>query len=939
MRMRFRTVVLAGALSIGLSQTGDAFAPQKGADHPTVVNGRAPRAHRDIAWSAPARRPAAFASLPGWRAQWDRDTDVPLRLWGPPIAAPRASADPAAAEAAARLFLAAHLDLLAPGAKLSDFALAANQLDAGGIRTVTFLQHAQGLPVVGGSVGFEFRADQLMLVGSTALPDVVARMPGGALPDATIETSAIDWLGRAGYKVAVRSHGDRVIVPIVRPRGRSAMPVIEYRVVETVSVEALVGAGRWDVWIDAADASPVARHSTINFATGTVMFNVPDRYPGGTRGPKPAPYATHKINGAAVTATIGGSVTWNTTTNATVVPGLAGTYAAITNKSGALDTASLTLAPGGSVTWDQHTIEQSDAQLDSYVFENTVKEFVRTKLNPSLTWLDKPESVNVNEPMTCNAYSTGDDIHFFIANTMCENTGRIADVVYHETGHSVHFNSIIPGQGVFDSSLSEGLADTMAVSITGDSGMGRGFFFTSAPLRDVNPTVKKKWPQDADGEPHDEGEIIGEALWDTRVALQTKLGTAAGFAQFLKIYYSVMQRAADIPSSFPEALAGDDDDGNLANGTPNQCELQAAFAAHGLVDPAATLGIEPPSRNGYNVSLTVTPPSASCGTPIDVQSASLDWNPRGGTGGSVALAQSGTTWTAAIPAQADGTLVEYSVTLTFTDGSTLTYPQNKAYPKYQYYVGAVTPIKCWDFEAGASDWTHSANPAANDEWAVGPPLGLGGDPKAAHGGSNVFGIDLGADDGLYSPNTKQWADAPAVDLGGATNVHLQYYRWLNVEDGVYDQGTISANGTQVWTNFASTGMPTTDEVNFTDHEWQFHDVDLSAQAASGKIQLHFELDSDPGLELGGWTLDDVCLVAIGGPAPPTCGNGVVDPGEQCDDGNTTNGDGCSSTCQDETTSGAKMAGGCCSASGGATASLGLALVTLGLVLGRRRRSR
>ncbi len=34
---------------------------------------------------------------------------------------------------------------------------------------------------------------------------------------------------------------------------------------------------------------------------------------------------------------------------------------------------------------------------------------------------------------------------------------------------------------------------------------------------------------------------------------------------------------------------------------------------------------------------------------------------------------------------------------------------------------------------------------------------------------------------------------------------------------------------------------------------------------------------------------------------PTCGNGVVDPGETCDDGNTNNGDGCSSTCQVENT--------------------------------------
>lgn len=32
---------------------------------------------------------------------------------------------------------------------------------------------------------------------------------------------------------------------------------------------------------------------------------------------------------------------------------------------------------------------------------------------------------------------------------------------------------------------------------------------------------------------------------------------------------------------------------------------------------------------------------------------------------------------------------------------------------------------------------------------------------------------------------------------------------------------------------------------------------------------------------------------------PVCGDGSVDPGEQCDDGNTANGDGCSSTCRIE----------------------------------------
>ena len=38
----------------------------------------------------------------------------------------------------------------------------------------------------------------------------------------------------------------------------------------------------------------------------------------------------------------------------------------------------------------------------------------------------------------------------------------------------------------------------------------------------------------------------------------------------------------------------------------------------------------------------------------------------------------------------------------------------------------------------------------------------------------------------------------------------------------------------------------------------------------------------------------VCVPSLGG--APRCGDGFLDPGEQCDDGNRTNGDGCSSTC-------------------------------------------
>ncbi len=63
------------------------------------------------------------------------------------------------------------------------------------------------------------------------------------------------------------------------------------------------------------------------------------------------------------------------------------------------------------------------------------------------------------------------------------------------------------------------------------------------------------------------------------------------------------------------------------------------------------------------------------------------------------------------------------------------------------------------------------------------------------------------------------------------------------------------------------------------------------------MQVDFRLTSDAGLEFGGWTIDDFCIVAFDDVTPPArCGDGNVDPGEQCDDGNAAGGDGCENDC-------------------------------------------
>jgi cysteine-rich repeat protein len=58
----------------------------------------------------------------------------------------------------------------------------------------------------------------------------------------------------------------------------------------------------------------------------------------------------------------------------------------------------------------------------------------------------------------------------------------------------------------------------------------------------------------------------------------------------------------------------------------------------------------------------------------------------------------------------------------------------------------------------------------------------------------------------------------------------------------------------------------------------------------GRLMFLFNGADVPGSSI--W-IDDVVLTPGGG---AVCGNGVIEAGEQCDDGNTANGDGCSSTC-------------------------------------------
>ncbi len=917
----------------------------------TADGGRG-RAFRDVTWDrAPDSAKKAWqrflAGGGAWRAQWDRHTDVPLRVWGEGISVPGSMASPAIAERAARDLLAQHRALLAPGSGLDDFELVSNVLHGKGdaMRTVAFVQRWRGLRVIGGQVSFLFKHDRVIVLGSEALPNVIAAWPSRNVTADAARVSAAAWVDVAyATRTTAGSVSEPVVLPLMRDRD-DGTAAVEYRVVVAVEVDSADPIARWDVYVDAASGQPVARTQKLHFADGTIRYKVPSRYPMSTRMDYPAAFASQRIGGQTVVADAEGRVTWTGTAAATVTAAASGSFAAVGTASGTAATSSLTLQPAGDVVWDQSTVETSDAQLTAYIHATLVNRYAKSTLNPNLAWLDRPISVRVNESGNCNAYSTGDDIHFYRSSSQCENTGRLADVVYHEFGHSLHRQSIIQGAGSFDGAMSEGVSDYLAATMTNDHGMGRGFFRSNAALRDLDPVGRElRWPDDVQGQVHADGEIIGGTLWDLRKAMIAALGAGPGVTKADDIYYAIIQRASDIPSSYVEAVAADDNDGNLANGTPNLCIINNVFAAHGLASGGGqvSIGVGHPTRDGFKVAVPIETPTGDCPVAA-VQSATVAWQVREtpSTAGEVSLTQDAMSWVGAIPAQVDGTVVQYKVTVTLSDGTAIIYPDNPADPMYEFFVGPVTEIYCADFETDPDGWTHGAV-TGTDDWVFGMPTGAADDPDLAFSGARVFGTDLGGgnNDGTYEPTNETWARTPEIDVTAYDSVRLQYRRWLGVEDGFFDDATITVDGQARWSNRDSM-MGDDSSTHHKDKEWRFHDLDVTTEAADGKVQVTFGIKSDRGLELGGWNLDDVCLVGWSA-SFALCGDGSLGAGEECDDGNAADGDGCSATCQDEAGGpgdpNGDLEGGCCSTSSGDDAAGALALGSLvALVLVRRRR--
>lgn len=163
-------------------------------------------------------------------------------------------------------------------------------------------------------------------------------------------------------------------------------------------------------------------------------------------------------------------------------------------------------------------------------------------------------------------------------------------------------------------------------------------------------------------------------------------------------------------------------------------------------------------------------------------------------------------------------------------------------------------------------WPLDRNPGWDTEgdWAFGVPEGGGGsdgrpDPTSGYTGDNVYGYNLAGDYDRYL-RAEHLTTGP-LDLRNTAGTTLSFQRWLGVEEGAYDQASISVSTdgiewTTVWEN--PSGEP------LDGGAWVEQSVDIGAWVDGAQAaRIRWTMGStDESVEYCGWNLDDIVVSAV-----------------------------------------------------------------------------
>ncbi len=829
-----------------------------------------------------------------WRVLWDEATGTPVRLSGSgwEVDSERL-ADSKKVWELGREILTEEL-LLLGGAGISLEDLEPWTLDrSDGITTITWRRLWKGLPVVDARISLRFKADRFVMAQFESMPGIrVSALE--RLDSQEALTIAMKKMAWSADSFEARRKPELVIMPLLQ------VDKVDYRLAWSLRLRSTGVPSSRRVFVDAHSGEFLGWMEMLRFVGGQVVGEHDDRFPG--NGTETSPMAHAELSGTSVSVEADDSGQFSVASSDPVELSWSAGSAFFDvrpqdNNGRAVFSAELNEEGDVLVASPDEELSATAqrrqlAQIDAHISAHTVRER-GLKIRPDFPWAQDQVITRVNsDDSRCNAWFDEEStLNFVVQGQGCNNTARVADVVYHEWGHGFHLWNIIPGAGGWgDGALGEGLSDYMSATITNSPNLAPGFFRqTNAALRELDDDYR--WPEDIEEDPHQTGLIIAGALWHLREGLIAELGADAGVTHADFLYLNAARRAADIPVVYEELLLADDDDGNLSNGTPNQCIIDEAFARHGLSGQGGSSAIHlshsPPEElievgQDINIEVSTSLASLDC---IDssLGQVTLNWN-YGAEQDSFSTQDmdgdlASGSFSGRLPQPASAGLLRYYIEAFDEEGELLArLPEgSRTDPWYGLWAGPAEVLFSADFEEDDGSFTHhllsDSEQLGADDWQWGEPQGAEGDPLVAWSGEKVWGNDLALEsnwNGTYQANVHNMLSSPEIQLperSEGDQVHVQFRRWLNVEDGYYDQATVSVNGTEIWRQFSSTDPDEADR-HHQDRHWALRSYDVTDLVSSeDSLKIDWQIITDGGLEMGGWNLDDVQVLLVSEPPP------------------------------------------------------------------------
>ncbi len=541
------------------------------------------------------------------------------------------------------------------------------------------------------------------------------------------------------------------------------------------------------------------------------------------------------INGKRVLPDSTGNWTYSGLSPLFVTTGFYGPWAHVLRHDDKTDTANFMLYPPYSFLWND--FYSHAAERDAFYHANFAREYAH-RIDTGLAELDAQLTLNVNLDLACNAFYDADSIalNFFKSKGQCSNTGEIADVIYHEFGHRIaHIRYASGANGnLVNYTLGEGFADLASAFMRDDPRIGIGFY-----VADKNKVLRscdnrKSFPNDINADSHITGEIISGAFWDLRKLI--------GHDTAERLFNAMEWLNPDAPDdtapdilrqAFLETLLDvllvDDDDNNLANGTPHANAILNAFAMHGI-SLVSLIHLAPQSlpdqdtlASGYPVALEADyhGPLGS----IDPSSLLLHVS----TDGHTFLASSFTLlhdsiYQATIPKVRPGTIVSYYASARLLNDSSLTVAWPPITEPLRFTVGFKREYSD-DCEADR-DWSLSVlnDLSTTGLWVRDVPIGTynvachyvqqdtdhtpNGTMCYVTGNTHDPNIDADDVDGGTTTLTTN-----AIDLSGMTAPALRYWYYYSNDQGNFAgepvwETQISGDDGATWKDVQLTNLST-----------------------------------------------------------------------------------------------------------------------------------